>query len=110
MFIQNYKMPKNNNGTDKLVKAGWKHDGLWWYSPYTKFRYAKAEALAVEELRRWATCGSAILEDKEHSMWVLKEEQDNALITMEDLSKLSQERKLLRGRASDSNLKSKGTD
>lgn len=68
------------------------------------------EALAIEELRRWGASDSAILGDKEHSMWVLKEQDDNALTTMEDLSKRCQERNVLHDRASQSNLRGKGTD
>jgi len=103
-------MPKRVNDGSKLIKSGWKHDGLWWYSPHTGFRYAKKEALAVEELRQWAASDSAILGDKNHSMWVLQEEEDCALTTMEGLSKSSQQSKLLRDAASRSNLKGEGTD
>ena len=103
-------MPRRVNDGSKLTEAGWGHDGLWWYSPHTGFRYAKKEALAVEELRAWAASDSAILGDKDHSMWVLAEERDNALIDMDELSKRSQQRNVLRGRATDSNLKGKGTD
>src|SRR5947207_2243157 len=92
------------NGSGKLASLGWKYNGLWWISPHTGLRYAKQEALAVEELRRWAATNSAILGDKNHSMWVLKEQEDNKLITMEELSNISHRRKLLRDRSSRSNL------
>ena len=101
---------KRPNGTEKLLELGWKHDGLWFISPHTGYRYGKKEALAVEELRKWAACDSAILGDKDHSMWVLAEQRDNALIDMEELSRRSQQRKILRDRATRSNLKGEGTD
>ena len=103
-------MPKRINGRGKLQDAGWKHDGLWWLSPYSTHRYMLKEALAVEELRCWGASDSAILGDKEHSMWVLKEIEDNSLTTMDDLSKRCHERRVLSGRASRSNLKGEGTD
>ena len=100
---------KKVKGAQKLEECGWRHDGLWWWSPHTGTRYLIREALAIEELRGWAASESAILGDKDHSMWVLAEERDNALISMEELSKRSHERKLLRDRASDSNFRSEGT-
>ena len=101
---------KTPNGSDKLLALDWKYNGLWWISPHTGHRYAKREALAVEELRKWAASDSAILQGKGHSMWVLKELEDNKLITMEELSKRSQQAKLLRGIVSRSNFTGKGTD
>jgi hypothetical protein len=105
-------MPAKISKEDKLLSRGWTHDGLWWLSPYTSHRYARREALAVEELREWSASDSAILskEEKGHSMWTIAEERDNALITFDELSKRSHARKVLRDRASDSNLKGKGTD
>ena len=70
--------------TENLVTRGWRHDGLWWYSPYTGTRYLKRDALHVEELRAWSESDSAFLNDKDHSMWVKKVEDDNALITVEE--------------------------
>jgi hypothetical protein len=103
-------MPKRVNGKGKLQDKGWKHDGLWWISPYSQHRYMLKEALAVEELRVWGVSDSAILGDKNHSMWVLKEIDDNALTTMDDLSKTCHQRRILSDRASRSNLKGEGTD
>lgn len=103
-------MALRRNGKENLTKLGWTHDGLWWLSPHTGLRYTISEAISVEELRSWAASDSAILGDKDHSMWVLAEERDNALIDFEELSKRSQHRKLMRDRATASNLKGKGTD
>ncbi len=101
-------MPKANKS--KLQDRGWRHDGLWWISPYSHSRYMIREALAVEELRAWGESDSAILGDKNHSMWVLQEEDDCKLTTMDDLSKSCHQRRILSDRASNSNLKGKGTD
>jgi hypothetical protein len=105
-----YKMStKQVKQAKRLEERGWKHDGLWWWSPYTGTRYLVKEALAIEELRGWAASESAILGDKDHSMWVLAEQRDNALISMEELSKRSHERKVLRDRSTRSNFTGEGT-
>src|SRR5256885_16938642 len=76
-----------DRATKRLIDRGWKFDGLWWTSPYSnKLRYHKREALNVEELREWAEGDSAYLNDKDHSMWVKKEIDDNALISMDELA------------------------
>jgi len=103
-------MPNKKDGCSKLIKLGWQHDGLWWISPHSGQRYMRKEALDIEDLRKWGNSESAILGDKDHSMWVLAEERDNALTTMEELSKACQKRKLLSDRATASNLKGAGTD
>jgi hypothetical protein len=76
-----------DRATRNLSTRGWRHDGLWWHSPYTGTRYLKRDALHVEELRAWAESDSAFLNDKDHSMWVKKLEDDNALVTMDEASK-----------------------
>lgn len=100
---------KQAKKAEKLEGLGWTHDGLWWWSPHTGTRYLLREALSIEELRGWAASESAILGDKDHSMWVLAEQRDNALITMEELSKRSHKRKVLRDRATESNFRGEGT-
>jgi hypothetical protein len=79
-----------DKATKRLVVRGWRHDGLWWYSPYTACRYLKREALYVEELREWAEGDSAFLGDKNHSMWVKAEEDDNAILSVEEASRKCQ--------------------
>ncbi len=59
-----------------LLKKGWKHDGLWWHSPYTGIRYHKTEALYVEEIRLWAKKSTAYLGDQDHSTWSIQREKD----------------------------------
>lgn len=78
-----------DRANQRLLDAGWKHDGLWWISPHTSLRYAKREALSIEEIRSWGDGDSAFLNDKDHSMWVKKELDDNALISMEELAERS---------------------
>ncbi|SRR6266576_2336842 len=91
-----------DRATKRLVARGWKFDGLWWISPYSnKLRYRKREALHVEELREWAEGDSAYLNDKDHSMWVKKEIDDNALISMEELSERCKTRDEIKRRALD---------
>jgi hypothetical protein len=88
------KLAKARDRDTKLLHAhGWTYDGLWWYSPYTSNRYMRREALHIEELRKWGSGDSAFLNDKNHSMWVNKELEDNKLITFEELAKESQRRK-----------------
>jgi hypothetical protein len=106
-------MPKalNTNHRKKLAKAkdrstqmlqekGWKHDGLWWHSPYSNMRYMRREALHVEELRKWGDGESAFLLDKNHSMWVKAEEEEYALTTMEKAAEECNQRAMLKKLAS----------
>jgi hypothetical protein len=72
--------------TKLLADRGWTFDGLWFYSPYTGNRYMRREALHIEELRKWGESDSAFLNDKDHSMWVKKQEEDYALVSFEKLS------------------------
>ncbi len=73
-----------------LVRKGWKHDGLWWHSPYTGIRYHKTEALYVEELRLWASKSTSYLEDKDHSTWSMQREEEYRILTPEEfLAKIS---------------------
>ena len=92
----------NDKQTRNLIDKGWRHDGLWWFSPYTQLRYSKKEAVHIEELRSWAEGDSAFLNDHNHSMWVKKEEDDNALTTMEEAAKKSQDAQAMRELAKDS--------
>jgi hypothetical protein len=87
------KLAKARDRDTKMLGArGWTFDGLWWYSPYTANRYMRREALHIEELRKWGSGDSAFLNDKNHSMWVNKELEDNKLITFEELAKESKRR------------------
>jgi hypothetical protein len=84
-----------------LHARGWSFDGLWWTSPYTKLRYAKREAIDIEELRAWAEGESAFLLGKSHSMWVKKEMEDNRLISWEELVHRNKQAKLVKQAAID---------
>lgn len=90
-----------DRATQRLNDRGWKHDGLWWISPYTKLRYDRREALSVEEIRSWGESESAFLNDKDHSMWVKKEIDDNKLISMEELADKSRKSAELKKLAKD---------
>jgi hypothetical protein len=94
------KLAKARDRDTKLLGTrGWIFDGLWWYSPYTGYRYMRREALHVEELRKWGEGDSAFLNDKNHSMWVKAEEDDNRLTTMEEMSAQCKQRDALKRRA-----------
>jgi hypothetical protein len=96
------KLAKARDRDTKLLSdKGWTYDGLWFWSPYTGNRYMRREALHIEELRKWGSGDSAFLNDKNHSMWVNKELEDNKLITFEQLAKESQRRRHERQRAID---------
>jgi len=96
------KLARARDRDTKLLKErGWRYDGLWWYSPYTKNRYMRREALHVEELRKWGEGDSAFLNDKDHSMWVQKEIEDNKLISFEELSDQASKRAELKKQAID---------
>lgn len=103
---------KYRNARDKasknLLDKGWRYDGLWYYSPYSKLRFHKQEALYVEELRDWSSGPSAFLNDYNHAIWVAQEEEDCALIDLEELTKRCKARQDLNEIASRSNFTSKG--
>jgi hypothetical protein len=79
-----------------LINKGWKYDGLWWHSPCSPCRYTIREATHIEELRKWASGESAFLKDHDHAVWVKKQEEDNKLISFEELSAKSKERQALK--------------
>ncbi len=88
--------------TKLLEDRGWKHDGGPWHiSPYTSLRYYRREALHVEELRAWGESESAFLYDKNHSIWVKEEAEDNKLISFEELEEKSKQRALEKKEAID---------
>jgi hypothetical protein len=91
--------------TKLLNDRGWKYDGLWWYSPYTDNRYMRREALHIEELRAWGEGDSAFLNDKDHSMWVKKEQEDNKLLTFEELAEQARLRAEAKAEAKASNYR-----
>jgi hypothetical protein len=64
-------------------------------------RYSKREALSIEELRAWGESDSAFLKDKDHSMWVKKEMDDNKLISFGQLASASKRRQLVKKAAID---------
>lgn len=68
-----------------LAEKGWEHDGLWFYSPYTGYRYTKSVAMDIEELRAWGATESAYLNDKNCSTWSVEEEKAYAVTTDQEI-------------------------
>jgi hypothetical protein len=95
---------KKNVSDKKLLDAkGWRHDGLWWHSPYSSHRYMIREAVSVEELRAWGASESAFLKDRNHSMWVKKEEEDYALVSQEEAADMARQEQHVKQLGKDSN-------
>jgi hypothetical protein len=104
--VARQKLARARDRDTKLLKdRGWTYDGLWHYSPYTGNRYMRREALHIEELRAWGEGDSAFLNDKDHSMWVKKEQEDNKLLTFEELAEQAALRAEAKQEASNSNFR-----
>lgn len=96
-----------DRATQNLLEKGWRYDGLWYYSPYSKIRYNKREAVYVEELRDWSSGPSAFLNDYEHAVWVAQEEEANEVIEWDELARRSKQRKELSEESTRSNINCK---